>query len=180
MISFFHISLVRVWLLQWRHHNVVNIQSNCRNPWFWCHITWDDVVLNVTRRRVNDCHMLAHFLKCFIFFFKKQLVEKGYVINTIFNSVSYYIPLSCFVYQYFSTQIYTFVFELRHEKMCLRRSPTRLDTNWPAQQQRPARILKFRIYKLVVSFCLGSEQQRRWTDCADAQADLRLCCSHMA
>ena len=25
----------------------------------------------------------------------------------------------------------------------------------------------------------GSEQQRRWSDCADAQADLRLCCSHM-
>ena len=57
---------------------------------------------------------------------------------------------------------------------------TRQDTNWPAQLQRPARILKFRIYKLEVSFCLGSEQQRRWSDCADAQADLRLCCSHMA
>ena len=70
--------------------------------------------------------------------------------------------------------------EPRHEKMCLRESPTRQDTNWPAQLQRPARILKFQIYKLHVSFCLGSEQQRRWSDCADAQADLRLCCSHMA
>ena len=52
----------------------------------------------------------------------------------------------------------------RHEKMCLRESPTRQDTNWPAQLERPARILKFRLYKLDVSFCLGSEQQRRWSD----------------
>ena len=43
--------------------------------------------------------------------------------------------------------------------MCLRESPTRQDTNWLAQLQRPARILKFRIYKLEVSFCLGSEKK---------------------
>ena len=72
------------------------------------------------------------------------------------------------------------VFEPRHEKMGFRESPTRQDTNWPAQLQIPARILKFRIYKLEVSFCLASEQQMRWSDCADAQADLRLCCSHIA
>ena len=71
-------------------------------------------------------------------------------------------------------------YEPRHENMCLRESPTRQDTNWPAQLQRPARILKFRLYELEVSFCPGSEQQRCWSDCADAQADLRLCCSHMA
>ena len=29
-------------------------------------------------------------------------------------------------------------------------------------------------------YYLGSEQKRSWSDCADAQADLRLCCSHMA
>ena len=75
---------------------------------------------------------------------------------------------------------YKFVYEPRHEKMCLLESPTRQDTNWLAQLQRPVRILKFRIYKLEESFCLGSEQQRRWSACADAQADLRLCCSHMA
>ena len=34
-------------------------------------------------------------------------------------------------------------YEPRREKMCLRESPTRQDTNWPAQLQRPARILKF-------------------------------------
>ena len=30
-----------------------------------------------------------------------------------------------------------------------------------------------------VSHYPGSEQQRRWSDCADVQADLHLCCSHM-
>ena len=30
-----------------------------------------------------------------------------------------------------------------------------------------------------IIYYLGSEQQRRWSDCANAQADLRLCCSHM-
>ena len=65
-------------------------------------------------------------------------------------------------------------------EMCLRESPTRQATNWPAQLQRPARILKFRIYKLEVSFCLGSEQQRHWSDCADSQADLRFCYAHIA
>ena len=57
---------------------------------------------------------------------------------------------------------------------------TRQDTNWPAQLQRPARILKFRIYKLEVSFWLSREQQRCWSDCADAQADLPLYCLHLA
>ena len=30
------------------------------------------------------------------------------------------------------------------------------------------------------SIILSSEQQRCWSDCANAQADLHLCCSHMA
>ena len=30
------------------------------------------------------------------------------------------------------------------------------------------------------SVYLGSEQQRCWSDCTDALADMRLCCSHMA
>ena len=36
-------------------------------------------------------------------------------------------------------------YEPRHEKMCLRESPTRPDTNRPAQPQKLARVLKFRI-----------------------------------
>ena len=36
-------------------------------------------------------------------------------------------------------------FEPRHDKMCLREFPTRLDTNRPAQPQKLARVLKFRL-----------------------------------
>ena len=50
---------------------------------------------------------------------------------------------------------------------------TKLVSNWPAQLQKLARVLKFRIY-------LSSEHSRRWSDCADSQADLRLYCSHIA
>ena len=34
-------------------------------------------------------------------------------------------------------------YEPRHYKMCLREFPTRVDTNWPAQPQKLARVLKF-------------------------------------
>ena len=57
---------------------------------------------------------------------------------------------------------------------------TSVDSNRPAQPQMLGRGLKFQIQKLEVLYSLGSEQQRRWSDCMDAQADLRLCCSHMA
>ena len=36
-------------------------------------------------------------------------------------------------------------FEPRHDKMCLREFPTRLDTNRPAQPQKLVRVLKFRL-----------------------------------
>ena len=65
------------------------------------------------------------------------------------------------------------------DKMCLREFPTRPDSNWPAQLQKLAWGLKFWLQKLETLHYLGSEHQRRWSDCADAQADLRLCCSHM-
>ena len=71
------------------------------------------------------------------------------------------------------------IFEPRHDKTCLREFPTRPDTNRPAQPQKLVRVLKFRLYDLEILYYLSSEQQRRWSDCADAQADLRLCCSHM-
>ena len=50
----------------------------------------------------------------------------------------------------------------------------------PAQLQRLARFLKFWIKQVYVLYYLGSEQRRRWSDCADAQTDLCLCFSHMA
>ena len=36
-------------------------------------------------------------------------------------------------------------FEPRHDKMCLREFPTRSGTNRPAQPQKLARVLKFRL-----------------------------------
>ena len=53
-------------------------------------------------------------------------------------------------------------------------------TNWPAQLQKLATVLKFWIKQVKVLYYLGSEQQRCWSDCTDAQADLRLRCLHLA
>ena len=58
--------------------------------------------------------------------------------------------------------------------------PTRWDSNRAAQLQKLGGGLKFWTKKLEVLYYLGSEQQRCWSDFADAQADLRLCCSHRA
>ena len=71
-------------------------------------------------------------------------------------------------------------YELCHQKTCLRGFMIRVDSNRPAQPKKLGRCFKFRAQKLEVLYYIGSEQQRRWSDCADAQGDLRLCCSHMA
>ena len=71
--------------------------------------------------------------------------------------------------------LYTVIYEPRHEKTCLP-----VDSTWLAQLQRLASVLKCQLYLVKVLYYLGSEQQRCWSDCADAQADLHLCCSHMA
>ena len=52
---------------------------------------------------------------------------------------------------------------------------TRIDSNRPAQSQNLGNGLEFRIYKLEVLYFLGSEKQRRWTDCADAQVHSLIC-----
>ena len=57
---------------------------------------------------------------------------------------------------------------------------TRWDSNRLTQLQKLARVLKFWLQKLEVPYYQGNELQRHWSDCADAQADLHLCCSHMA
>ena len=71
-----------------------------------------------------------------------------------------------------------FIWATSREKLSLGFG-TRVDSNRPVQPQKLARLLKFRIKKLEVLYYLGSQQQRRWSDCADAQIDLPLCCSHM-
>ena len=71
------------------------------------------------------------------------------------------------------------IMEPRHEKTCLRVFPSRSNSNWPVQLQKLAWGLNVWWQKLETLHYPGSEQQRRWSHCADAQADLRLCCSHM-
>ena len=66
--------------------------------------------------------------------------------------------------------------EPRHEKTCLRGlRPGKTQTD----------LLSYRSYLgtlhiVSTDIILRSEQQWCWSDCADAQADLHLCCSHMA
>ena len=54
----------------------------------------------------------------------------------------------------------------------------RLKLACSATQTSIARVLKFCIQqvKVHVLYYLGSEKQRHWSDCADAQAYLHLCC----
>ena len=54
---------------------------------------------------------------------------------------------------------WVYIFEPRHDKTCLRESPTRPDTNQPAQPQKLTRVLKFRLYNLEIYY-LSSGQQR--------------------
>ena len=60
-------------------------------------------------------------------------------------------------------------YEPRHEEneTCLRKFPTRPDTSRPAQPQKLAGVLKFRLKNLEILYYLSREQQRRWSDCAD-------------
>ena len=55
--------------------------------------------------------------------------------------------------------------------------PTKWVSNHAPQLQRLASELKFRVLQVYILYFSKSEQQRRWSDCADAQAGLRLCCT---
>ena len=52
---------------------------------------------------------------------------------------------------------------------------TKWDLNQPAQLQRLARKLKFRLLQVWMWCFPKSEKRRRWSDCVDAQAGLRPC-----
>ena len=55
--------------------------------------------------------------------------------------------------------------------------PPKWVSNKSPQLQRLARKLKFHLKQVYILYFPKSEWQRRWSDCADAQAGLRLCCS---
>ena len=72
--------------------------------------------------------------------------------------------LSLYVFRFEFYQLYeeeADLYEPRHDKTCLREFSTRPDTNRPAQPQKLARALKFRLWNLVILYYLGSEKQRR-------------------
>ena len=71
------------------------------------------------------------------------------------------------------------LYEPRHEKTCLWGFRPE-DSNRSAQLKKLARVMKLPTLKLEILYYLGSEHQRCWSDCVDAQADLHLCCLHMA
>ena len=54
---------------------------------------------------------------------------------------------------------------------------TNKGSNQPAQLQKLDRILNFCMCSVLL---LNGERQRRLSDCAEAQAGPRLCCSHAA
>ena len=101
---------------------------------------------------------------------KKQIKEPSIcregIQSTVRTSESFYILILK-------------VHEPRHEKTGLREFPSRSGSNPPAHLQKLAWGLEFWLQKLETLHYLGSEQQRCWSDCADAHSDLHLCCSHM-
>ena len=69
-------------------------------------------------------------------------------------------------------------FEPRHEKPCLR--GFRLGKAQTSLRSYRNKLESWNLgYSSIAIILCRCEQQRRWSDCADAQADLRLCCSHM-
>ena len=55
----------------------------------------------------------------------------------------------------------------------------RRGSNQSPQLQGLARKLKLRLWHVWIWYFLKREKQRRWSDCADSQAGLRLCCSQI-
>ena len=73
----------------------------------------------------------------------------------------------------------TKIHEPHHEKTCLQ-GLRPVETQTVRSATETTRVLKFPLEQVEVLYYPGSKQQRCWSDCADAQADLRLCCLHMA
>ena len=70
-------------------------------------------------------------------------------------------------------------YEPHHDKTCLRGfRPAKTQTS--LLSYRDKLVLKNWFLQVWVSYYVSSKQQRCWSDCADAQADLHLCCSHTA
>ena len=155
--------------------------SICSSP---IHVTeYMQTVVYICKRN-NLCFLtqLQHKLLSLHTLSKVCTMRIKVILKSVLSPYSFMILLiRKDTYRYLLTSILPqFENEPRHEKTCLREFPTRSDSNRPAQLQKLAWGLKFWLLKLETIHYLGSEQQRRRSDCAHAQADLRVCCSHMA
>ena len=84
----------------------------------------------------------------------KQLRSPDFDVDNIMRSSAYsnelILKLSSSTWSPVSLKILGKSFEPRHEKTCLREFSTRSDSNWPAQLQKLARILKFWLYRDII------------------------------
>ena len=87
------------------------------------------------------------------------------LFQNVFPTISAKFFSTIFIQQHLSHHtvsaniIFTILYEPRHEKTCLREFPTRSDSNWPAQLQKLAWVLKFRLYNLEILYYLSSENK---------------------
>ena len=95
-----------------------------------------------TMIRLEQCDLDLHYLL--------RAVSKLWIISDIL------------IWMYFCSTSHTH--EPWHDKTCLREFSTRPDRNWPAQPQKLARVLKFRLYNLEILYYLS----RCWSDCGCA------------
>ena len=72
----------------------------------------------------------------------RSLTENYWKLEGRANNVETFGHYCC------STQNSVKTYEPRHKKTCLWEFPTRSDSNWPAQLQKLARVLKFWLYNL--------------------------------
>ena len=148
-------------------------------------------IMNLQGIYVTD--HFTEFILCFLYSFPVVAVDYKYKtlknaekhFRTVKQDICHWINDSAF------KELWIFLHSLHpfpckflskpcHEKTCLQGLATRQDSNQPAQLMRLARALKFWLRQVEVLYYPGSEQQMCWSDCGDVQADLCLCCSHMA
>ena len=81
-------------------------------------------------------------LNVFVKIIYKVFVIDWFIYLCVVSNVELVRVIIC---QFLESDITTPLHEPRHDKMCLREFLTRPDTNRPAQPQKLARVLKFRL-----------------------------------
>ena len=107
--------------------------------------------------------------------FSVCLSAVGHLESYLYTSLLPFLTLLCCSYQNIPK-----IYEPCHAKTCLRvfLRPCKTQTGLLSYRNL-LESWNFGFNKNRYYNYLGSEQQRHWSDCVDAQADLHLCCSHM-